>query len=240
VKLSTIIPAYRRHPLTVRAVEETLKSTRVPDEIIVVNDGGDPILKEMLPKGRGIIYARVEEDILWNYNGACNLGFYLSTGDVFVLQDTDHIPYRTAYENALQVLEEHPEVLRIGFRRSVVNIDEVMAKPMEEWTAIKGWGTNVMVTMMRREVYLKTKGQDEQLCGNYGWMGYDWMAKLKKLSVKTSTVNLFWAVVGDEGEPGMTRGLSLPNRRIYRNNAKDTHIHSGHGILNFHYEYQIL
>ena len=98
MKLSVIIPAYNRSEMTRRHVEECLKSTRVPDEIIVVNDGGDKALREMLPKG--IMYAYITPDILWNYNGAVNLGFWIASGDIVAIEDTDHIPLRNTYEVA--------------------------------------------------------------------------------------------------------------------------------------------
>lgn len=241
MKLSVIIPAYARHELTVRHVEECLKSYRLPDEIIVVNDGGDPSLRDMVYALRGtvsLVYARIDQDILWNYNGACNLGVWLSTGDIIALEDTDHIPSKELYGNALNLLDDRPEVDRVGVRRSVVNIEEVMTKPMEEWTAIKGWGSNQMVTLFRRDVYLKLKGQDERFAGNYGWMAYDWPMRYRRAEIKTATINGYWAVVGDEGEPGLKRGLSIENRRIYRSNANSGSYQHPEGILKFTYQYE--
>ena len=235
MKLSVIIPAYKRHPLTVRNVEETLKSSRVPDEIIVVNDGGDPVLKTMLPKHPNLIYAQIEEDILWNYNGAVNLGCWISTGDVLCIQDTDHIPGREAYANGLKVLEERPEIGRISYGRNIVQIEHVH-KPMEEWVANGGMGSNQMVSLLRRDVYTAMKGQDERFAGNYGYMSYDFPYRRDTIQKTISQkANFFWAVLGDEGEPGLKRGLSVANKRIYHENARAGKPHSIHGILNFHF-----
>ena len=157
MKLSIIVPAYNRHKLTTRHVEECLKGTVLPDEIIVVNDGGDPSLKDMLPKSTKdtkIIYAQIEEDILWNYNGAVNLACWLSTGDILAIEDTDHIPDRNTYEIGLKALEDNPEVDRIGFGRKIVQVD-AMDKPMEEWECTGTMGCNQMVAFLRRDVYLK-------------------------------------------------------------------------------------
>lgn len=241
MKLSVIIPAYARHPLTVRAVEETMKSTRVPDEIIVVNDGGDPSLRDMLyalPRNTNIIYARIEEDILWNYNGAVNLGCWLSTGDVLGIQDTDHIPGRDAFANGLKVLEERPEVGRVSYGRSIVQITD-MDKPMEEWVSTGSLGSNQMVALLRRDVYLALKGQDERFAGNYGYMSYDFPYRRDKLYKTVSQkANYYWAVFGDQGEPGLKRGLSLANRKLYKENAAAGKLHPMHGILNFHFTYE--
>src|SRR3990167_1324287 len=108
-RISVVIPAYNRHELTARHVAECLKSTRKPDEIIVVNDGGPENLRDLLLPLHGdtpIIYARVTEDILWNYNGAVNLGFWIATGDLVAIEDTDHIPLRDTYEKAEKFFED--------------------------------------------------------------------------------------------------------------------------------------
>ena len=243
-RLSILIPAYRRHPMTVRHVAECLKVSRLPDEIIVVNDGGTPDLREMLlelkPFPAKVIYARVSEDILWNYNGACNLGFWISTGDVIVLEDTDHIPSKDAYKNALFILKERPEIDRVGFKRRVVKIEE-MSKPIEEWQHIKTWGSNQMVTAFRRDMYIKLKGQDERFCGNYGYMAMSWKDRYHNiLKVKSATADFYWALVGDEGEPGLVRGMSKANRYWYKETSKQGHPQHPKGILNFTYTYEIL
>ena len=102
-------------------------------------------------------------------------------------------------------------------------------------------GSNQMVAFLRRDVYLKLKGQDERMAGHYGWMSYDFPHRRDKvLGVKTLKQNYYWAVLGDEGEPGLKRGLSKENRKIYRENANSGKLHSVHGILNFHFTYEIL
>ena len=240
MKLSVIIPAYRRHPLTVRCVEETLKSSRIPDEIIVVNDGGDPCLKDMLPRHPNLIYAQIEEDILWNYNGAVNLGCWLSTGDVIGIQDTDHIPGRKAFEDGLRVLEERPEIGRISYNRTIVDIKDIN-KPMEEWVVTGHLGTNQMVSLLRRDVYTALKGQDERFAGHYGYMSYDFPYRRDKLlKALTQKIGFYWAVFGDEGEPGLKRGLSVENKRLYHENASTGKLHPIGGILNFHYTFERL
>lgn len=238
-KLSVIIPAYRRHPLTVRHVEECLKSTRLPDEIIVVNDGGDPNLRDMLleiPRKMDILYARVEQDILWNYNGACNLGFWISTGDIFIIEDTDHVPTRNLYEKTVEFFEKYPDCDRLAYNRNCVNISELL-KPMEEWTWPKNWGPNQMVAALTRQSYLRLKGQEERFGGHYGYMCYDWKNRYNNiLKIKSMKAGVnFHAIIGDEGEPGLRRGMSQENRRIYRENALSGHPQHPKGILNFTY-----
>lgn len=239
MKLSVVIPAYSRHELTARHVEECLRSTRVPDEIIVVNDGGDPSLRAMLPKG--VTYAYITEDILWNYNGACNLGVWLSLGDLIALEDTDHIPGRTVYEDAEKFFEnpERKDIERLAFSRNVVEQTE-LTKPMEEWTISRHWGPNDMVSVMRRSLYTRMKGQDERFARKYGYMAYCWKARLKICQVRSAKIHGYYAIVGDGGEPGLRRGLSPQNRSIYHENANRKDGQFGPGILNFNFTVETL
>lgn len=234
-KLSVIIPAYNRHALTFRHVLECASASRKPDEIIVVNDGGPEDLRDML-KGLAvpIIYARITEDILWNYNGACNLGFWLSSGDVIALEDTDHIPGRELYKEALKIFEEDEKLERIAVTRDVVEQTE-LSKPLEQWTVSRHWGPNDMVSFMRRSLYARMKGQDERFARHYGYMAYDWTWRLRKLGVPARKIHGYYAIVGDGGEPGLKRGLSPENRRILHENAKRTDGQFEGGILNFNY-----
>lgn len=243
MRLSCVIPAYRRHPMTVRHVEECLRSTRVPDEIVVVNDGGDPCLKEMLVEaltkfpGRTskIIYARVEEDILWNFNGAVNLGFWLSTGDIIAIEDTDHIPDRGLYETALELFDG--TVDRVAVDRRIVDVSQ-FPLPYEEWEARKVIGPNQMTSLITRDLYLKLKGQDERFCGQYGYMAMSWHDRYNNiLKAKTHGLKkpLYIAIFGDEGEPGIQRGMSVINRRFYRETSALGKVQHPQGILNFSY-----
>lgn len=241
MKLSVVIPCYNRHELSARHVAECLRSTRVPDEIIVVNDGGPANLRDLLVESSGplphppIIYAKILEDIPWNYNGACNLGFWLASGDVVALEDTDHIPGRTLYADALDVFEKNPDLERLAVSRDVVQISE-LSKPFEEWQKRdRGWGPNDMVSFMRRSLYTRMKGQDERFARKYGYMAYDWKWRLKKLGVASKKIHGYIAIIGDEGEPGLKRGLSPQNRSLLHENAHRTDGQYAGVILNFNY-----
>jgi len=240
MRLSVVIPAYRRHELTARHVAECIMSTRKPDEIVVVNDGGDPSLRDMVYGLRGdvpVTYALVEQDILWNFNGACNLGVWLSTGDIIALEDTDHIPDRTLYELAVPLFAGG-DIERVSVGRKKIDISQIN-KPMEEWVAEKGWGQNQMTSLFTRDLYLKLKGQDERFGGSYGYMAMDWHDRYANIyKARCALSKHYWAVVGDEGEPGMSRGMSARNRRFYRENSLRNHPQHPGGILNFTYTYE--
>lgn len=241
MKLSVIIPTYHQTDLCVVHVRECMNSTVKPDEIIVVNDGGDDELRQKLidlPRTVPVVYAKVREDITWNYNGACNLGFWLSKGDIIALEDVDHIPLRKTYENGLHGLED-PKYDRAHFNRQWVPIADVLSKPFEQWTPYGRLGPNQMVTMFKRDLYLRLKGQDERFCGRYGYMAYDWASRYRKLGVASIKCESYY-IIKDGSEQNMVRGMSPVNREFYKLNARAPWVHSNHGMLNFTYTYERL
>ena len=235
-KLSVIISAYHNTKVVVRHVEECMKSTHVPDEIIVVNDHGDPELKEALKKidiKTKLIYAWIKEDIPWNYTGARNLGVWLSTGEYLCIEDQDHIPYRDYYSKGLELLDGDPTVDRVKTcKRHVVSEEDVLTKPMEEWTVMSSRPPHQDVAIIRRSTYLKVKGYDERLAGAYGWSATDWKRRLHRVGSVETNLDYQWVIYSEK-----TSGLSHRNYRIART---QTDYQSPRGILNFKYEYEQL
>jgi len=240
--LSVVITSYDKPLITSVHVRECMNSTVMPDEIIVVNDGGDDEVKgllQKLEKKTKLIYAKIHEDIPWNYNGACNLGVWLSKGDVLGFEDTDNIPHKNFYKSALEVLGKNPNVGRvIGKIRNDVSVKDI-EKPIEEWEVIGSRGPNQGSYIMDREVYLKLKGQDERFCGRYGWMYYDWRRRmLGKAKIDFAEAGTFYYVV--EGQCGLAHRNTSENYSYLKLNTREPHYHSEHGILNFRYSYETL
>jgi len=80
---STIITSYKTHDVTAAHVREIMRFPVKPDEIIVVDDAGDPGLRDLLfnlKRTVPVTYAKILQDISWNYTGARNLGIWLSRG----------------------------------------------------------------------------------------------------------------------------------------------------------------
>jgi len=233
--ISTIITSYDKHEITTAHVRECMESSVAPKEIIVINDGGDDSLLEMLKgldKKCPIIYAKIHEDIEWNYNGACNLGVWLSTGDILAFEDTDNIPHKDCYKEGLELLESHPNVGRvIGRIRHEFSVKEI-DKPQDEWTITGSRGSNQGSYLLRREHYLMLKGQDENFCGRYGWMYYDWKRRLLgKAKTLFASAGIYYYVL--EGQCGLTHKNHPQNYGFLRRNTRMTHPHNENGILNF-------
>lgn len=239
---STIIPSYDFHDLTAIHVREAMNADTIPDEIIVVNDGGAPDLLDKLkalPKKCRLVYARIEQDIPWNYPGACNLGAWLSRGDLLFFEDNDNIPTRSFYTQALKYMEDNPDIGRITARgRSVISLDDILTKPVEGWKEINSIGPNQGTSCIRREVYLKVKGQDERFAGEYGWMYYDWKRKLlTRAGIKFGSIGMYYYT---DGQSKLSRHMSKRNQSLLRLNSRVGAVQAPSGILNFTYEHQVL
>lgn len=235
--LSAIVPVWKKHELAVVHIRECMNSSRLPEEIIVINDGGEDDLKDKiveLKRNTKIIYAKIlPPKILWNYTGARNLGFWLSRGDYISIEDQDHIPHKDFYKDALEALEAHPEADRCKtYKRWVISSQDILTKPMEEWQTIASRPAHQDCAIIRREAYLKVKGYDERFAGEYGWSATDWRRRLIRAEIQN--VNAGYQYV-EESEK--TRGLSYRNFRLARTGQ---HIQSPAGILNFNYTFEEL
>ena len=244
-KLTTIITAFDHHDLTVAHVKASMDVSRIPDEIIVVNDHGDPSLKEMLKKidrKCPLIYAYIENDILWNYNGACNLAVWLSRGDYLAFEDNDNFPGYTFYEEAIRTFKDNPNISRVqGTKRKVVSYNDLVQNYRTNWTQIGLEGPNMGTAMIPRHVFLDMKGHDERFCGQYGNMYTDWRCRsIHRYGKENYTMSAGEYFYTKEGQSDLPRPSY--NRSFYLDNAHRIEAGGSHqapdGILNFTYQYE--
>ncbi|HEC65028.1 MAG TPA: glycosyltransferase family 2 protein [bacterium] len=242
IKISCITTAYDNHPLTKVHVRECMNGSRIPDEIIVVNDHGDPCLKEMLKEldlKTRVVYAYINEDIQWNYTGARNLGVWLSSGDYIVNEDNDHIPSKNVYEAFEQCALENPTIERIvAGKRPRISLDDALNKPVEEWNIIdmRQWHRDTY--MMKRSGFLKLKGYDERFAGAYAWACADWRRRINRAGIKEVASMARYYVIMDEHITKLVRRKSYRNYELAR--ERDGHTQSPKGILNFSYQFEVL
>jgi len=241
MRLSVIITCYNVHEVSVAHVRECMKSSYVPDEIVVVNDAGTPDLKDKLLEldiNTRIVYARINEDIEWNYTGARNLGVWLSRGEYLCMEDNDNIPSPDVYRDGLQFLSDNPNVGRLVFgKRPVVKLED-LDKPMEEWTHYGRRPYHRDTQMLPRATYLTVKGCDERFAGKYAWACTDWRRRLNRAGIETGQIaNPYYAVVDGETQ-GLIRRKSYTNYGYAR--ERDGHTQPPIGMLNFSYTFEIL
>ncbi len=260
--LSVIITAFNTPEITAIHIREAMRSTLVPDEIIVVNDHGDVVLKDMLKKldiNTRLVYAYVQDDIPWNYTGARNLGVWLSRGDILISEDSDNIPARTLYEDMLKRLNSEPyvDMVKAG-RRPIATMEDALNKPFEEWVSIKDRAAHDDSYMIRREKYLLVRGYDERMAGRYAWACTEWTRRIGRAGIVVDRIETpYWTVHGGDtrvceceksikeraatilcNDCGLAfKRLSFKNYQIAR---KNTYIQPPGGIINFTYEFEVL
>lgn len=235
-KISVLISAYNKNDITAVHVREIMNSTRIPDEIIVVNDGGTPDLRDKLlalERKTKIIYAEIlPPKIPWNYTGARNLGIWLSSGDYISIEDNDHIPDRNYYQDCLNVFAEHPEYQRLKTnKRWVVSVEDVLTKPFEQWAVMGKRPCHQDVTFNKREILLQLKGYDERFAGEYGWCSTDINRRLSRLGIVCGNAGFQYVVFSEK-----TRGLSHRNWTLSRTQQGTQ---GPTGILNFCYKFEV-
>jgi len=106
VTISVVIPTYNRAVLLVQTVQSVLAQTRLPDEIVIVDDGSTD-------ETRAVVAARFGDNPLVRYHykenawlgAARNTGFRLTTGEAVLFLDSDDLllpDALSALENALK------------------------------------------------------------------------------------------------------------------------------------------
>lgn len=244
VSHSVIITAFDNHALTKVHVRECMASTRVPEEIIVVNDGGADDLKDKLKEldiKTRLVYTKITPNITWNQNGARNLGVWLSLGNVVTNEDNDHIPFPDYYEGAIRRLEDYDVI--IPRNRPILKSALV---PRETWVFEKSRGTARIMATMEKEWYFKIKGYDEAFCGQYGWDVPDFKRRLERVYARFFCYGRYWMV-----EDGLTKTpprvhdgknfkMDRKNYNQLRKNSESESAQPLTPILNFNYTYEVL
>lgn len=252
--ISTIITAYDNHELTKVHVKACMNSSRVPDEIIVVNDHGDPNLRDLLKDleiNTKLIYVYIKDDINWNYTGARNLGFVLSTGDILVTEDNDNIPSMGLYSAYEKFFYENSDIdLCWAGKRPKVKLKDALTKPLDEWESqgTRPWHRDTFA--IRRLSMWRLRGYDERLAGAYAWASADIRRRIGRAKFKTGHVSNHYFSVLDEDESTLKRRKSYRNYEIARKNdyiqppgkeaIKDEKWKLTTGIINFNYEIEVL
>tara|TARA_Y100000588_G_C14278114_1_gene935473 strand:- start:808 stop:1692 length:885 start_codon:yes stop_codon:yes gene_type:complete len=105
MKVSVVITTKDRLEFLSRAVDSVLDNSIPPDEIVIVNDGGSYIKKELFPTDvKTNIYVFNNKDSIGG-NAARNLGVAKSSGDVIFFLDDDDALKNNSIETRLKCFE---------------------------------------------------------------------------------------------------------------------------------------
>ena len=103
MRVSVVIPVFNRANLIGETLSSIAGQTRVPDEIIVVDDGSsDDILAALAPFGNTVRYTRQENK---GPAAARNLGLRIASGDAIQFFDSDDLMSPNNIEAKLDALE---------------------------------------------------------------------------------------------------------------------------------------
>jgi glycosyltransferase involved in cell wall biosynthesis len=92
MKISVVTPTWERHDLLLNRCIPSVAAQTVPVEHVVVSDGPDPELQELLT-GINVVYAEVSEHHIDDINvggWARNRGLEVATGDLIAYLDDDN------------------------------------------------------------------------------------------------------------------------------------------------------
>ena len=107
--VSLIIPTYNRAHLVRRAIKSALSQSRVPDEIIVVDDGSTDNTLELLAAYSAPVIV-VADGVNRGRSAARNFGLDAATGDYIAFLDSDDTLPPDSIEKRLNALDVHPNV----------------------------------------------------------------------------------------------------------------------------------
>jgi glycosyltransferase involved in cell wall biosynthesis len=108
VRVSVVIPCYNAAPYIAEAIRSTLTQTRVPDEVIVVDDGSSDGSGDIAESFGAPV--RVIRQQNRGENAARNRGLDAARGNVIAFLDSDDFWFPPKLERQLDYLAMHPEV----------------------------------------------------------------------------------------------------------------------------------
>lgn len=106
--ISAIIPTYNRAGLLARALKSVLSQTRMPDEIIVVDDGSTDETAEMIAREFSRVKCISQENA--GVSAARNTGITASTGTWIALLDSDDEWMPKKLEQQVDALQQCPDL----------------------------------------------------------------------------------------------------------------------------------
>jgi glycosyltransferase involved in cell wall biosynthesis len=117
VNVSIVIGTRNRPESLRRCLESIARQTRLPAEVLVVDDGAlDPCAALAPLQGTGILGRYFNKSATPGLTKSRNLGIRESTGDVVMFLDDDVVLDRGYVEAIARVYEAHPEAAGVGGR----------------------------------------------------------------------------------------------------------------------------
>ena len=172
LRLAVVMPVYQNEDLAIRHIQLIRQASRLPDELIIVNDGSPDFADKLTPDlwwpGLRVVYAQILVDIEWNgFTGGRNLGTWLSTAEIVSFEDVGDPPFPQLYERALDLFARLPDLVQLKHKADCAPLESVML-PDFDWKPTSHLGITNGSCQVRRSALLRIGGYDEDFSGRYG------------------------------------------------------------------------
>jgi glycosyltransferase involved in cell wall biosynthesis len=125
--LSVIIPCYNQAHFLAQAIASVLDQDCKPVEVIVVDDGSNDPIHDVITQFPGVAYLRQSNKGL---SAARNVGFSKTSGEYIVFLDADDRLLPNALAMNVQCLERHPDsAFTYGRFRIISHDGQLIAEP---------------------------------------------------------------------------------------------------------------
>ncbi len=110
MKVSVVITTKNRFLFLIRAISSIFIGNFIPDDIVIVNDGGEVILNEMLPFHESCEIKVINNKISLGGNKARNQGVLAASGDIIFFLDDDDAYTADTISEKLRLFESDTQL----------------------------------------------------------------------------------------------------------------------------------
>lgn len=113
MKVSVVITTKNRFLFLIRAISSIFIGNFIPDDIVIVNDGGEVILNEMLPFHESCEIKVIDNKISLGGNKARNQGVLAASGDIIFFLDDDDAYTPDTISEKLRLFESDSQLVLV-------------------------------------------------------------------------------------------------------------------------------
>jgi glycosyltransferase involved in cell wall biosynthesis len=223
--VSLVMATYRHAPYLKNTLHSIFTQTRLPDQIIIVEDGEDcdsgstsvviNTWKTLLPIEH--YRRRNRPNLLYSNQAVClNAAFKKATGDILLIHDDACLfTSNNDIENLIQPVEEDPDITTYAVLK---NLDRNGQNPGIEWVDAEGKPTffNYRGQAIRKDVVMAMGGIEESFIG-YGGDDCNFRERLILWdNRRIKTQRLFNVVIHHQWHPSGRHDSELP---VYHKNS---------------------
>lgn len=205
--VAVIIPCYNYAKYLGECIDSLLRQSRVPDEIIVVDDESPDNTKEVCEK-----YAHAGVKYIWQKNkglsGSRNTGIKAAKSQYVMCLDADDMLKPDAIKEHLALVDEN-SIAQCGLMEfgATVGTFRPMGASIE---ILRKTNTVYCNAMYPKSMWEKIGGYDESETMRLGWEDYEFWIRALKAGYKVNTSN-YIALLYRRHASTMTKSTTHPN-----------------------------